>query len=464
MMKTTFLSKVALVAGLTTSIFSVMTNDAHATIPRSGVSSLVMQVYGLYFSSDPTCQTNLVATIPISKSAQSVDFLQSPVLGSGIIPSSVNCIVAVIKNSVNLTWASGSYTSTSSGGSDNVCNSGGTATMSPCNNASKTISWPATIQADMNAAGLTLASACSSSPTGNEIIPIYLSSYSACTNNSVYDPLLGRSSCSANAFTPPTSSTSTSAGLALSGSTAQAAYAFVVDPTGMVGNSSGSCAATFGAPRFGARGAASIAAATTTATSPGIASVALSGSITPAAGPTGGSSSLVITGSNFEAGAQVSVGSTPCTGVVVNAAGTQITCTTGAASKGVVSVTVTNPSSGGSVVSGNSFEYRAAVTVTGVTPTQVPKATNQLITITGTGFRGASTLGTPTGLTAYAVSVGAQNCSSPVIQDSAGTSIQCTVNYAVARPQSVSIYVTNYPDTSSSGAYSNTPATGFVFY
>jgi hypothetical protein len=62
----------------------------------------------------------------------------------------------------------------------------------------------------------------------------------------------------------------------------------------------------------------------------------------PSSGPTSGGTLLTITGSNFQAGATVSVGGAAATGVtVVNS--TTITATTGAHAAGTVNVAVTNP-------------------------------------------------------------------------------------------------------------------------
>jgi hypothetical protein len=82
--------------------------------------------------------------------------------------------------------------------------------------------------------------------------------------------------------------------------------------------------------------------------------VAVAG-INPAAGPATGGTPVTITGTNFQAGASVSLGGTASTSVVVLNSGT-ITAVTGAHAAGVVDVAVTNPDSQSGILS-NGFAY-----------------------------------------------------------------------------------------------------------
>lgn len=440
-------------------IAALATTNAHAALSRSAFSALDVQIHGVFVSSDPSCQTGLVQTVPVSRGGNLVNFLSGPTLGSGFVPGDVNCIVVLLRNSIGVRWNAGNYT-----GSDAACSNGGSTTVYPC--TSRTVSMPSAISSAMAAAGLTETTTCSSSPSGSEIVPLYISSNSACTGNSTTDSALGRSGCDPNPFSYPTTGTNTSSGIIMTGSQAQNAYAIVIDPTGLIGGvasgSSTSCT-TATNPRFGARGGTTVSSVTlTNLSAPTITAVALSGSITPAAGTTSGGSTLVITGTGFETGAQVSLGSTRCTSPSVNSAGTQITCTSAAASAGVVTVTVTNPNSGLSATSGNSFEYRSAVTVTAIQPTQVPNGTSQLLTITGTGFRTASSLGAQAG-TGYRVTLGATIPCDSITVAASGNSLTCTLPASSAGgPHSV--YVTNYPDTTNSGSLTGATATGFTIY
>jgi hypothetical protein len=124
-------------------------------------------------------------------------------------------------------------------------------------------------------------------------------------------------------------------------------------------------------------------------------------SVAPTSGPIAGGTALTITGSNFAAGAAVSIGGTAATGVtVVNP--TTITATAPAHAAGAVSVTVTNPDAQSGTLA-SAFTYVAPPTVTSIAPTSGPIAGGTSVTITGTNFVAGATVtigGTPaTGVT-----------------------------------------------------------------
>jgi hypothetical protein len=114
--------------------------------------------------------------------------------------------------------------------------------------------------------------------------------------------------------------------------------------------------------------------------------------ISPNSGPTGGGTSVTITGTGFLAGASVTIGGTGASNVVVTS-GTQITATTPSHAAGVVSVVVTN-SDGQAGTLANGYTYTAppppppppAPTVTGISPASGPTIGGTSVTITGTGF------------------------------------------------------------------------------
>ncbi len=111
--------------------------------------------------------------------------------------------------------------------------------------------------------------------------------------------------------------------------------------------------------------------------------------VSPASGPTTGSTAVTITGTGFQAGAGVTFGGTAATNVVVTNA-TQITASTPAHAAGGVNVVVTN-SDGQSGTLANGFTYNTpppppAPTVTGVSPSSGPTAGGTAVTVTGTGF------------------------------------------------------------------------------
>ncbi len=111
-------------------------------------------------------------------------------------------------------------------------------------------------------------------------------------------------------------------------------------------------------------------------------------SVTPNQGPTAGGTNVTIAGTGFASGATVTFGGNAATGVNV-ASATSITCTTPAHGAGIVNVTVTNPSGGGSATLNNGFTYTdvSSITVTAVNPNQGPTGGGTNVTITGSGFQ-----------------------------------------------------------------------------
>jgi hypothetical protein len=112
--------------------------------------------------------------------------------------------------------------------------------------------------------------------------------------------------------------------------------------------------------------------------------------VSPSSGTTAGGTTITITGTNFTAGATVTVGGTAATGVtVVNS--TTITATTPAGDAGAVTVTVTNPGSqSGSLANG--YTYVIVPTVTSVSPNNGSTAGGTAVTITGTNFAAGATV------------------------------------------------------------------------
>jgi hypothetical protein len=149
-------------------------------------------------------------------------------------------------------------------------------------------------------------------------------------------------------------------------------------------------------------------------------------SVSPTGGALSGGTSITITGSGFYTGAQVSVGGSTCTSVVVNS-DTSITCTTPSMSAGAVSVDVTNTDTQtGSLSSG--FTYRAAPSISSISPNNGFSSGGTTLTITGTGF-----------LTGATVLLGTSPCSGVTVVSS--TSITCSTPSHIAG--SVNVSVTN---------------------
>jgi hypothetical protein len=108
----------------------------------------------------------------------------------------------------------------------------------------------------------------------------------------------------------------------------------------------------------------------------------------PPTGSTVGGNQVAIFGSGFTGATAVSFGSAPATSFRV-LAGDEIFATAPAHAPGGVSVSVTTP--GGTGSSGLRYTYIAPKpTVTGVSPNSGPTAGGNPVTITGTGFTGAS--------------------------------------------------------------------------
>jgi fibronectin type 3 domain-containing protein len=136
-------------------------------------------------------------------------------------------------------------------------------------------------------------------------------------------------------------------------------------------------------------------------------------SIIPAQGALAGGATMTISGSGFAVGSSVTVGATTCTSVVVVNTGS-ITCTIPAHTPGTVDVIVTNADNQfGSLNS--SYIYRAAPTVTGISPSYGLSAGGTVLTITGTNF--------VNDLTFTSISVGGAVCVASAIS---ATSITCT--------------------------------------
>ena len=224
--------------------FLFISKMAFAFLPLSAISATNLQIYGLYTTSDPLCQTNLVPTLPITATPQTLNFASSPTLGAGSIASPINCIIIVMTNNVSAGWAAGTYTTTSYGNSDSVCNTAGTASFSPCQNH-VSINWPPTasqLSKDMTTASLTMASTCTG--TSSDIVALYISTDSACSGNgsSTTDP----SACYANSaypnlFEAPTAANDTSHGVLTTSPAASPRYKFVINPSNTFGGNGTAC-------------------------------------------------------------------------------------------------------------------------------------------------------------------------------------------------------------------------------
>jgi hypothetical protein len=134
--------------------------------------------------------------------------------------------------------------------------------------------------------------------------------------------------------------------------------------------------------------------------------------ISPNSGPTGGGTSITITGTGFATGATVTIGGAAATNVVVDSTGASITATTPAGTAGAVDVVVTNTGSESATLTGG-FTYGSAGSGTlSIAPNSGPPAGGTPVTITGVAFVSGAT-----------VTIGGNACTNPVVVTT--TTITC---------------------------------------
>jgi lysophospholipase L1-like esterase len=163
--------------------------------------------------------------------------------------------------------------------------------------------------------------------------------------------------------------------------------------------------------------------------------------ITPESGPTAGGTVVTIEGTNFAAGATVSIGGVPATGVLVLDAST-IRATTGAApsitTDTVVDVTVR--SNGVERTLGAAFTYIAPKppTVTDLSPASGPSTGGTEVTLTGTDFMAGATVafgGTPASSVVVESATRIRAVAPPRIVPAGVTSIEVTVTVTTNQGQ-----------------------------
>ncbi len=140
---------------------------------------------------------------------------------------------------------------------------------------------------------------------------------------------------------------------------------------------------------------------TYTAAAPAVTSVA------PATGPSGGGTTVTITGTGFSDATAVSFGSTPATDLAV-ASATLITALAPAGS-GVVDITVTTPDGTSAASAADQFTYGSAPTATTLSPGVGPIGGGTQVTVDGTGFVAGQTSVTIGGTVIPPASVTVQN-------------------------------------------------------
>ena len=111
--------------------------------------------------------------------------------------------------------------------------------------------------------------------------------------------------------------------------------------------------------------------------------------VSPALGPAAGGTTVAITGTNFTGTTAVDFGTTAASSFTVYS-NTQIAAICPAELAGTVDVTVVTPAGTSSVSAADEFRYEGTPMVIGVSPSSGPPAGGTTLTITGTGFTGAT--------------------------------------------------------------------------
>ncbi|MFE7404407.1 IPT/TIG domain-containing protein [Streptomyces sp. NPDC057557] len=164
------------------------------------------------------------------------------------------------------------------------------------------------------------------------------------------------------------------------------------------------------------------------------------GSVVPNQGPVEGGNTVTLTGTGFTGATSVSFGAVAAAFIAVSA--TQVTAIAPAAPVGTVNVTVTTP---GGTSAGIPYTYVAAPVLSSVAPAQGPLAGGNSVTLSGTGFTGATsvhfgvnaassfTVVSPTQLTA-SVPTGGPGPVAVTVTTPGGTSTQAVSYYYLGAP------------------------------
>ncbi len=112
-------------------------------------------------------------------------------------------------------------------------------------------------------------------------------------------------------------------------------------------------------------------------------------SISPTSGPAGGGTTVILSGSGFTGATEVSFGGTDASSYTVNS-DTQITAVSQPEAAGMVDIVVSDPAGSSATGTGDQYTYVAPLSVTGVSPMSGPTAGGTTVTISGSGFTGAT--------------------------------------------------------------------------
>jgi hypothetical protein len=162
--------------------------------------------------------------------------------------------------------------------------------------------------------------------------------------------------------------------------------------------------------------------------------------ISPTAGPLAGGSVVTVTGSAFTGATAVSFGSSAAASFAV-VSDTQIVAASPTAISGTVHVTVTTLAGTSSTSSANQFTFSAsAPTVTGLSPTSGPPAGGTSVTITGTGFTGATAVTFGTAAASFTVNSSTQITATAPAQAMGAVDILVTTPGGTSAPSAADVF------------------------
>ena len=153
--------------------------------------------------------------------------------------------------------------------------------------------------------------------------------------------------------------------------------------------------------------------------------------VSPNSGTTAGSTSVTLTGTNFIGATAVEFGTNSRTGLTINGP-TSITVNSPAGTASTVDIKVTNTAGTSAAVTADHFTYEAVPTVTGLSVSSGPVTGATSVTLTGTGFIGAT-----------AVLFGSANATSVVVNGA--TSITVDAPSGTAGTEDVTVVAPGEP-------------------
>jgi IPT/TIG domain len=111
--------------------------------------------------------------------------------------------------------------------------------------------------------------------------------------------------------------------------------------------------------------------------------------VSPTSGPKAGGTTVTVTGTGFTGATQVLFGNTPGTALSVTS-DTNLTIKSPAHALGLAHVHVITPGGRSAAVAADEYTYQPLPTVTAISPTSGPHAGGTTVSVTGTGFTGAT--------------------------------------------------------------------------